>query len=208
MIDSNVVIEDLDKLVKCARETYTIAGFLSIVNSATILREALEKQIPRTALLDEDSSYFVCGNCKSGINYTSDKIDHRYCLNCGQRLDWGDWLKLKDTNSMYEWTQYRKKVLNSLQQTQMEYEENLYNAAIYDNEYRKELSKALLEKRAEGVQISILENVCRGLELVEKARLKRDLAEGKAKALQEKINILKIELRIIEEEIAAMRLGR
>ena len=109
---------------------------------------------------------------------------------------------------MYEWTQYRTTVLNSLKQSQMEYEKQLYESAINDNEYRKELSKALLEKRSEGIQVSILENVCRGLEPVEESRLYRDIAEGKAKALQEKINILKIELRIIEEEIAAMRMGR
>lgn len=54
-------------------------------------REAMEKQIPRKPRdVEYDHSYFVCGNCGTAI-YTSDEFEaHRYCLNCGQAINWPD----------------------------------------------------------------------------------------------------------------------
>lgn len=52
--------------------------------------EALEKQVPRKPIeVDEDLGYFVCGNCNFTVGYTNEKEEHKYCLNCGQKLDWG-----------------------------------------------------------------------------------------------------------------------
>ena len=51
--------------------------------------KALEKQIPKKVKnIDENHSYFVCENCGTAIYYTAMPKSHRYCLNCGQALDW------------------------------------------------------------------------------------------------------------------------
>lgn len=52
---------------------------------------AIEKQIPKKPkVIFDEYSYFECGNCGEAI-YCSDELKtHRYCLNCGQVLDWGD----------------------------------------------------------------------------------------------------------------------
>lgn len=109
---------------------------------------------------------------------------------------------------MYDLTQRRLKILNELQRSQVEYQKQLVQAAIKDREYRKLYSQELLIQRENKVPVSILIDVCRGKEEISKARMESNIAEGLAKALLEKINILKIEIRIIEDEIAAIRQGR
>lgn len=50
---------------------------------------ALEKQVPRRPKnIDEDYSYFDCPRCDFVVGYADDKETHKYCLNCGQKLDW------------------------------------------------------------------------------------------------------------------------
>ena len=66
---------------------------------------------------------------------------------------------------------------------------------------------AILSLRAEKTPSTIILDVARGQKGVEEHRLARDIAEGTAKATMEKINILKKELDIIEEEIRAIRRG-
>ena len=54
-------------------------------------KSALEKQIPKKpkAIFDE-YSYFECGNCGTAIFCSDELKSHRYCLHCGQALDWSD----------------------------------------------------------------------------------------------------------------------
>lgn len=40
--------------------------------------------------IDVDYGYFDCPNCDIPIWYGEEYLDHRYCLNCGQKLDWGN----------------------------------------------------------------------------------------------------------------------
>lgn len=56
-----------------------------------VIKSALEKQIPKKPkVIFDEYSYFECGNCGEAI-YCSDELKtHRYCLNCGQALDWGE----------------------------------------------------------------------------------------------------------------------
>ena len=52
-------------------------------------REAVEKQKPKkTKELDIEYGYFICGNCGGAIAYTDDFTSHKYCLNCGQAIQW------------------------------------------------------------------------------------------------------------------------
>lgn len=53
------------------------------------VKNALNKQIPskvREELPDEKA--FQCPGCGKTILYLDDKTRHRYCLHCGQALDW------------------------------------------------------------------------------------------------------------------------
>ena len=51
-------------------------------------REAVEKQKPKKPTdYDEDLGYFKCPSC--GCCIMADEFsDHKYCLNCGQKLEW------------------------------------------------------------------------------------------------------------------------
>lgn len=116
-------------------------------------------------------------------------------------------MKNRETYTIYDWGQQREITIKALKKYQKEYQEQLYQSAIEDNKYRKGLSMAIVSLRAEKMPISIALDVARGQKGVEEHRLARDIAGGTAKATMEKINILKKELDIIEEEIRAIRRG-
>lgn len=55
--------------------------------------QALEKQIPTKVLhsYDDiiDEMWCYCPTCYAGLGWGN--VDtHKYCMNCGQKLDWGD----------------------------------------------------------------------------------------------------------------------
>jgi len=48
-----------------------------------------EKQTPKKPYdIDEDYGNFTCSNCDTVIGWSTEKEDHSYCMNCGQKLDW------------------------------------------------------------------------------------------------------------------------
>jgi len=53
--------------------------------------KALGKQVPqRPSYIDEDANYFECPVCGGAI-YSSDSLStHKYCLECGQAIDWSE----------------------------------------------------------------------------------------------------------------------
>lgn len=52
-------------------------------------REAVEKQrTKKPKELDAEYGYFICGNCGGAIACTDDFKSHKYCLNCGQAINW------------------------------------------------------------------------------------------------------------------------
>lgn len=53
--------------------------------------KALEKQLPKKAIIiDDEMGFFECPACGGVIGYMDDPKSHKYCLMCGQALDWGD----------------------------------------------------------------------------------------------------------------------
>lgn len=54
-------------------------------------REARAKQIPNKPIEpQEDYGTFQCPSC-GGLIYTTDEFEtHKFCLMCGQAIDWGD----------------------------------------------------------------------------------------------------------------------
>lgn len=83
MNDIERAIEDLDTLVEIARNQMTIGAWLGITESALVIREALEKQIPMKPIKAEYD--YNCPIC--GYEYL---INQNYCQYCGQKLDWSE----------------------------------------------------------------------------------------------------------------------
>lgn len=56
-----------------------------------LTKSALEKQIPKKPdFVDYNCYYFICPCCKNAIYSSSNFTDHKFCLECGQALDWSD----------------------------------------------------------------------------------------------------------------------
>lgn len=54
-------------------------------------REAIEKQkAKKPEDVEYDYSYFVCPVCGEGIYVSDDYESHKFCLNCGQAIDWSE----------------------------------------------------------------------------------------------------------------------
>ena len=55
------------------------------IKSIEIAIQALEKQIPMKPKTDDRYVMYICPWCNDFI-----KVNHNYCPNCGQKLDWSD----------------------------------------------------------------------------------------------------------------------
>ena len=68
-----------------------LQGFIKKYCGGTVeeCREAVGKQKAKKPRdIEYDYSYFVCPNCGDGIYVTDDFESHKYCLNCGQAIQW------------------------------------------------------------------------------------------------------------------------
>ena len=98
--DIEVALEDLDSFVECARQNYSMAGFLGVVHSANLIRESLEKQTPRQVEYEEYETNYgeittinrhnhrcpICKERNAIFDYNGQALD--YCGRCGQKLNW------------------------------------------------------------------------------------------------------------------------
>jgi predicted RNA-binding Zn-ribbon protein involved in translation (DUF1610 family) len=66
-----------------------IKAFEGNLELEQIAISALEKQIPKKPTeIDYDCNCFVCPSCGETI-YASDNLEtHKYCLECGQAINW------------------------------------------------------------------------------------------------------------------------
>lgn len=57
-----------------------------------ILQELVERATPMKPYLwyENNNKLFDCPKCKTTIEYINDFTEHKFCLNCGQALDWSD----------------------------------------------------------------------------------------------------------------------
>ncbi len=74
--------------------------------------------------------------------------------------------------------------------------------AMKDSKYRVALQQALLQGRAEGLPVTILRDVCLGTERVANAKLQRDIAQSQYDATKERINTLKIHIRMLDGQLS------
>lgn len=70
-----------------------------------------------------------------------------------------------------------------------------------EKEYKILLRQECLKMRDEGMAIGMITMTCYGIPSVAEARFKRDVAEAVYQANKEAINSIKLQLRIIEEQV-------
>ena len=70
-----------------------------------------------------------------------------------------------------------------------------------ERDYKVLLRQECLKLRDEGMAIGMIDKTCYGIPSVAEARFKRDVAEAVYKANLEAINSIKLQLRIIENQI-------
>lgn len=70
-----------------------------------------------------------------------------------------------------------------------------------ERDYKVALAEALLNERSNGMPMTIIGDVCRGKRDIAKLRFDRDCAEVLYKSAMEAINSLKLQLRLIENQI-------
>ena len=71
-----------------------------------------------------------------------------------------------------------------------------------EKDYKILLRQECLKLRDEGMAVGMIDKTCYGIPSVAEARFKRDVAEAVYKANQEHINSVKLQLRIIENQVA------
>ena len=75
------------------------------------------------------------------------------------------------------------------------------NYAQAEKDYKVLLRQECLKLRDEGMAIGMIDKTCYGIPSVAEARFKRDVTEAVYKANLEAINSIKLQLRIIENQI-------
>lgn len=89
------ILEKPSVHIKTVHRTENGMDFLTysanLVEAFEMSIKALEKQIAKKPKeIDEDLNTFVCPLCNKRL-FTLDNITtHKYCLICGQKLDWGN----------------------------------------------------------------------------------------------------------------------
>ena len=70
-----------------------------------------------------------------------------------------------------------------------------------EKDYKVLLRQECLKLRDEGMAIGMIDKTCYGIPSVAEARFRRDVAEAVYKANQEAINSLKLQMRLMENQI-------
>lgn len=77
-----------------------LQGFMKKYCGGTVeeCRKAVEKQKPKKPIdADEDYGFFICPVCRKTIYASDDFESHKFCLNCGQAIQWDENLEgMKD----------------------------------------------------------------------------------------------------------------
>lgn len=71
-----------------------------------------------------------------------------------------------------------------------------------ERDYKVALSKKIMEERANGTPVTIISDVCRGDAEIAKLRFERDCAEVVYKSAMEAIQSIKLQIRILDAQVA------
>ena len=97
-------------------------------------------------------------------------------------------------NELQSKTQQLEVSIKSLRQ-------NGTNYAQAERDYKVLLRQECLKLRDEGMAIGMIDKTCYGIPSVAEARFKRDVAEAVYKANLEAINSIKLQMRLIENQL-------
>ena len=92
-------------------------------------------------------------------------------------------------------------LLKQLSATINELEKNGRELALKEQEYKITLNQHVLQLRADGMAVTLIDKVAYGHTEVANKRLERDIAETMYNVAREKINGIKLKIRINEEQI-------
>lgn len=93
-----------------------------------------------------------------------------------------------------------EEAIKELNKTLSEYKNIQKDYALKEYKYRTELSKRLVQLRAEGQAVTHLADIARGMEDIAKLRFDRDIAEGLVKSAEEGINFYKLKIKELEAQ--------
>ena len=80
--------------------------------------------------------------------------------------------------------------------------ENGYDLATKEREYKIAVNQKALKLRAEDMPVTLINQVIYGYEEIAKLRFERDTAEVKYNANLEYINTIKLQIRILENQLS------
>ena len=92
-------------------------------------------------------------------------------------------------------------LLKQLSATIKELEDNGRQLAEAEMEYKITLNQHVLALRNEGTAVTLIDKIAYGVKEVAEKRLNRDIAETMYNVAREKINGIKLKIRINEEQI-------
>ena len=92
--------------------------------------------------------------------------------------------------------------INQLEASLKELRKSGTNYAKAERDYKILLRQECLKLRDDGMAIGMIDKTCYGIPSVAEARFQRDVAQTIYQANQEAINTLKLQLRLIENQIS------
>ena len=95
-----------------------------------------------------------------------------------------------------------EKLMTELTASIRKLRQNGANLAEAERDYKITLRKEALRLRAEDMPVTLINNIIYGVPEVAEKRFKRDVEEANYKANQEHINVVKLQLRILEAQLA------
>lgn len=99
------------------------------------------------------------------------------------------WLEIEDKNKKLD------KAIKDLAQ-------NGYDLAVKERDYKVAVNQKALELRADDMPVTLINQVIYGYENISKLRFERDTAEVKYNANLEYINTIKLQIRILENQLS------
>lgn len=92
-------------------------------------------------------------------------------------------------------------LLKQLSATISELEKNGIELALKEQTYKIQLNQKILKLRSEGIAVTLIDKIAYGYKEVAEKRLERDIALTMYNVAREKINGIKLKIRINEEQI-------
>lgn len=74
--------------------------------------------------------------------------------------------------------------------------------AMAEHDYKVVLKQKVLEEKAKGTAIGIIDKTCYGIDEVATARLQRDIADTQYEVAKEKVNANKLSMRVLDAQMS------